>query len=387
MLLERQFRVVDQSAVVALPLKEGQSADIPVLPGMCDIVKTEGRLRPFERAQQRTAEQAVSLAPRGRVQQQTAERMVGPASTAELRRGYNRATSLTHFRKGLDDKGLQLNHHEVRIHRSHTPCLGHPPARGPDRMEGSTGRRFRSPRLPRPPTNSKKTGPRQESRPQTRPPPASNHRPRPPSLLPPLVPYQQPRPHGSLDSLLLPLRPENADFPQELSRRLQVVITQEAWLRAQASTKNGGFCVMEPVLQPSAAFFGLKQQHRLPLQQPPGRVQRHTTQTWPLLRRSSAATSERACQTARQSHLSNLCDAHTHTLVERDTQRDWISLEFHQVPKAGAPHFEWDADVARADLQHRIRVPFRGQGTERLVSSSPRSILRSRRSLPMCKRP
>ena len=50
--------------------------DIPVHPGMEDIVKAVRRLRPFQRVQQRTAEHAVSLAPRGRVQQQTAEQVV-----------------------------------------------------------------------------------------------------------------------------------------------------------------------------------------------------------------------------------------------------------------------------------------------------------------------
>ena len=41
--------------------------------GMEAIVKVVGRPRPFERVQQRTAEQAVSLDPCGRVQQQTVE--------------------------------------------------------------------------------------------------------------------------------------------------------------------------------------------------------------------------------------------------------------------------------------------------------------------------
>ena len=61
------------------------SEDIPVPSGMEDIVKVAGRLRHFERVQQRIVEQAVCLDPCGRVQQQTVER-TGPASTAgELR--------------------------------------------------------------------------------------------------------------------------------------------------------------------------------------------------------------------------------------------------------------------------------------------------------------
>ena len=79
-------RVVDQSVDVTLPLKEELSVDIPVHPGMEDIVKAVRRLRPLERVQHRTVEQAVSLSPRRRVQQQTAERMVEPASTARERR-------------------------------------------------------------------------------------------------------------------------------------------------------------------------------------------------------------------------------------------------------------------------------------------------------------
>ena len=68
---------MDQSVDVTLgkdtqlPLKKEVSVDIPVPLGMEDIVKAVGRLRPFERVQQRTAEQAVSLAPRERAQQRT----------------------------------------------------------------------------------------------------------------------------------------------------------------------------------------------------------------------------------------------------------------------------------------------------------------------------
>ena len=82
--------VVEQSMDVTLPLKEELSVDIPVPRGMEDIVKVVGRLRPFERVQQRTAEWAVFLDPRGRVQQQTAERTMDlpllPESSVEVAR-------------------------------------------------------------------------------------------------------------------------------------------------------------------------------------------------------------------------------------------------------------------------------------------------------------
>ena len=53
-------------------------------------VTSAGRFRSFERVQQRTAEQAVSLAPRERVSQETAERQVElplmPEATVEVAR-------------------------------------------------------------------------------------------------------------------------------------------------------------------------------------------------------------------------------------------------------------------------------------------------------------
>ena len=54
-------RVVDQSVDVTLPHKEELSVDIPVLPGMEDIVQAVRRLRPFERVPLCTVERMVDL--------------------------------------------------------------------------------------------------------------------------------------------------------------------------------------------------------------------------------------------------------------------------------------------------------------------------------------
>ena len=76
--------------------------------------------------------------------------------------------------------------------------------------------------------------------------------------------------------------------------------------------------------------------------------------------------------TRTQSYLSNLRDARTlETLMQQAPQVDRISLEFHQVPWAGAwlgrpdsPLFDWGTDFARTALQHRLRVPFLAQDSQ-----------------------
>ena len=127
--------------------------------------------------------------------------------------------SRTHVQRGLDDRGVQP--HEVRIHPSQ--ISGHPPARGPDGMEGPTRQMLRSSggcfgeicAC----TNSRKSWTlSRETHDPTRTSPVSSHRPRPPSLLPRLMPDQL---SCSRDAPghPPPLRPENADLPQEVSWR------------------------------------------------------------------------------------------------------------------------------------------------------------------------
>ena len=45
--------------------------------------------------------------------------------------------------------------------------------------------------------------------------------------------------------------------------------------------------------------------------------------------------------------------------MEQATQGDWISLELHQIPRAG-----WNADLVRTASQHRLRIPFLDQDTQ-----------------------
>ena len=87
------------------------------------------------------------------------------------------------------------------------------------------------------------------------------------------------------------------------------------------------------------------------------------------------------------SYLSNLCDAHTlDSLMERATQGDRIFLELHQVPGAGAwlvggansPLFDWDAELTRTAMQHRLRILCFQDTQCPLCGPSPRSC----RSLP-----
>ena len=134
-------------------------------------------------------------------------------------------------------------------------------------MEGPTRQKrrssgFRSPRL-LPLYTPRKAGPRRETHDPTRPPPVSSHRRRTPFVRR-LVPDQIPRSGGA-------------------SRQPSPLAPRKCRIRSRTVSAE------------SSKSLGLrKQQHCLPLQQPLGRIHdTHTTPTWPLVRRSSAATPER----------------------------------------------------------------------------------------------
>ena len=76
-------------------------------------------------------------------------------------------------------------------------------------------------------------------------------------------------------------------------------------------------------------------------------------------------------ETRTHSYLSNWCDAHAlDFIMERATQWGRISLKLHQVPRGGdwpvgganSLFSDWDADLTRTPLQHRL--PFLDQDTQ-----------------------
>ena len=94
-------------------------------------------------------------------------------------------------------------------------------------------------------------------------------------------------------------------IPSGRNHECEVPITEDAWLQRQASIRKGGFGIRDPyfsaLLQPSCPPAAAH---------PPfATASAPTTPTWPLLRRSSAATSERT-------QHGPTCATHTHTHAE-----------------------------------------------------------------------
>ena len=137
----------------------------------------------------------------------------------------------------------------------------------------------------------------------------------------------------------------------------------------------------------SHSLLGFNQQHNFPLHQPLVPTQRHTWTQQNTLppQHSRGRTLEKDSSTRSQNYLSNPLDI----LMERATERDWVSLEMHQVLGAGtwsrtwliggpnSPLYDCNADLNRAALPHRVRIHLLDLDAQ---WSNPGSLLRPRES-------
>ena len=164
------------------------------------------------------------------------------------------------------------------------------------------------------------------------------------------------------------------------------MLTEGAWLRTQASIKKGGFGIRGPALHSSAAFLAsssstsalyksfwseFKDTHD---------PDETAAETQFRLGVGGDAAWRQDGAPRTQSYLSNLCDAHTlDSLIYSATQGDRVVLRIRQAALvlggANSPLFDWDADLIRSALQHRLRIHFSTRTHNALVRPSARPLL------------